>query len=81
MHDAVAPPRRDPSSAPPTHRTLDTRTRVALVAIRVMALVATAATVAALWNIMVWLPWQADCALSASAAFAFAYAFDRGESE
>ena len=59
---------------------MNTPTRVSILAIRVAALVVLIATVAALWNFMLWLPWQIDCVLAAAAAFAFAYKFERSES-
>jgi hypothetical protein len=31
-------------------------------------------------RIMLWLPWQADCAIAAASALAFAYRFERGPS-
>ena len=57
-----------------------TRTRASIVAIRLAALIVLIASVAALWNFMLWLPWQVDCALAMAAAFAFAYKFEREES-
>ena len=56
---------------------MDTRTRAAIITMRLAALVVMIATVAAIWNFMLWLPWQVDCALATAAAFAFAYAFER----
>jgi hypothetical protein len=35
------------------------------------------ASVAALCNFMLWLPWQIDCVIAAGAAYAFAYRFER----
>ena len=40
---------------------MDTRTRASIVIIRLAALVVMIASVAALWNFMLWLPWQVDC--------------------
>ena len=60
---------------------MDTYTRTVIIAIRVAALIVTVASVGALWNFMLWLPWQVDCALSTVAAFAFAYKFEREESQ
>jgi len=54
--------------------------RTSIVVIRLAALVVMIATVSALWNLMLWLPWQLDCVLAAVAALAFAYTFERGES-
>ena len=56
-------------------------TRASIVVIRLAALVVMIATVAALWNFMLWLPWQIDCVLATAAAFAFAYRFEREESQ
>lgn len=55
-------------------------TRSSILIIRVAALIVMMATLAALWNLMLWLPWQVDCALATAAAFAFAYKFEREES-
>jgi hypothetical protein len=59
---------------------MDTRTRASIITIRIAALVVLAASVAALWNFMLWLPWQVDCVLAMAAAFAYAYTFEREES-
>ncbi len=59
---------------------MDTRTRVVILTIRLAALVVMIASVAALWNFMLWLPWHVDFALATAAAFAFAYKFEREES-
>ena len=56
---------------------MNTRLRASIVAIRVAALIIMVAGVTALWNFMVWLPWQVDCVIAAAAAFAFAYKFER----
>jgi hypothetical protein len=58
---------------------MHTHTRAVIVTIRLAALVVVIATVASLWNFMLWLPWQVDCAISTAAAFAFAYKFEREE--
>ena len=55
--------------------------RASIVIMRLAAIVVSIATVAALWNFMLWLPWQVDCALATAAAFAFAYKFEREESQ
>ena len=55
-------------------------TRATIITIRVAAVVVMIATVAALWNFMLWLPWHIDFALAIAAAFAFAYKFEREES-
>ena len=59
---------------------MDTPTRASIVVIRLAALVVMIAAVAALWNFMLWLPWQLDCVIATAAAFAFAYKFEREES-
>ena len=59
---------------------MDTRIRASLVTLRMFAIVVMIASVTALWNFMLWLPWQVDCVLAAAAAFAFAYKFEREES-
>jgi hypothetical protein len=59
---------------------MDIPTRASILFIRLAALVVMVATVSALWNFMLWLPWQIDCALATAAAFAFAYTFEREES-
>ena len=56
---------------------MDTGTRAALITMRLAAIVVMIASVAAIWNFMLWLPWQVDCALATAAAFAFAYVFER----
>jgi hypothetical protein len=60
---------------------MDTPTRASILVIRLAALVVMIATVTALWNFMLWLPWQLDCVLATVAAFAFAYTFEREESQ
>jgi hypothetical protein len=60
---------------------MDRRTRTSIIIIRLAALVVLIASVAALWNLMLWLPWQVDCLLATAAAFAFAYKFEREQSE
>ena len=59
---------------------MDKRIRASIITIRLAAVVVMIATVAALWNFMLWLPWQVDCVLATAAAFAFAYTFEREES-
>jgi hypothetical protein len=56
-------------------------TRASIVAIRLAAVIVMVASVASLWNLMLWLPWQVDCALATAAAFAFAYKFEREETQ
>ena len=60
---------------------MSTSVRAAIVTIRLAALVVTIATVGALWNFMLWLPWQIDCAFACAASLAFAYIFERQESQ
>ena len=55
--------------------------RAAIITIRLAALVVVVATVSAIWNFMMWLPWQIDCAIAAASAFAFAYKFERPEAQ
>jgi hypothetical protein len=50
---------------------------VSIIVIRVAALVVLIAGVGALWNFMLWLPWQVDCILAVAAAWAYAYTFER----
>ena len=50
-------------------------------AIRIAAIIVMIASVASLWNFMLWLPWQVDCGIATAAAFAFAYKFERLESQ
>ena len=52
--------------------------RLVIGMIRLAAVVVMVSTVMALWNVMLWLPWQVDCVISAAAAMAFAYRFERG---
>jgi len=59
---------------------MSTHTPASIVTIRVAALIVLVASVAALWNFMLWLPWQIDCVLALAAAFAYAYKFEREES-
>jgi len=59
---------------------MDTRTRVVILTIRLAAIVVTIASMVALWNFMLWLPWHVDFALATAAAFVFAYKFEREKS-
>jgi hypothetical protein len=52
-------------------------TRPVIIAIRILAAVVMVASVAALCNVMLWLPWQIDCVIAAAAAWGFAYKFER----
>lgn len=56
---------------------MDIRIRVAILTMRMAAVVVMIASVAAIWNFMLVLPWQVDCALATAAAFSFAYVFER----
>ena len=58
---------------------MGTRTHASIVTIRLAALVVLVASVAALWNLMLWLSWQVDCLAAIAAAFAYAYKFEREE--
>ena len=60
---------------------MDADSRWPIFAIRIAAIIVTIASVGALWNFMLWLPWQADCGIATAAAFAFAYKFERMESQ
>ena len=60
---------------------METPTRIVILTIRLAALIVMIASVAALWNFMLWLPWHVDFALATAAAFAFAYKFEREESQ
>jgi hypothetical protein len=59
---------------------MNTRVRASIITMRLAAIVVMIASVGALWNFMLWLPWQVDCMLAVAAAFAFAYKFEREES-
>ena len=50
---------------------MDPNSRWPIIAIRIAAVIVMIATVASLWNFMLWLPWQADCGIATAAAFAF----------
>ena len=60
---------------------MDSQTPLSIITIRIAAVIVMIASVAALWNFMLWLPWQADCGIAMVAAFAFAYKFERLESQ
>jgi hypothetical protein len=47
-----------------------------VVGIRLAALLPIILVVPLIWRVMLWLPWQIDCAIAAAAAFAFAYVFE-----
>ena len=57
------------------------RPDVPIFALRVAALLTIILIVPLLWRLMLWLPWQVDCILATTAAFAFAFKFEREESE
>lgn len=59
---------------------MDTRIRPSILTMRLAAIVVMIATVAALWNVMLWLPAPVDCIIALAAAFAYAYKFEREES-
>jgi hypothetical protein len=58
-----------------------TRIRASIVTMRLAAVIVIIATVLALWNFMLWLPWQIDCLVAMAAAFAYSYKFEREESQ
>jgi len=60
---------------------MDTRIRASIVTMRLAAVVVIIATVLALWNFMLWLPWQVDGLVAMAAAFAYSYKFEREESQ
>jgi hypothetical protein len=51
--------------------------RLAIALIRVAAIIVMVLTVMALWNFMLWLPWQLDAVIAAVGSLAFAYKFER----
>ena len=55
-------------------------TRASIITMRLAAIVVMIATVAALWNFMLWLPWPVDCLIAMAVALGFAYKFEREES-
>ena len=57
------------------------RPDVLVLALRALAILAIIVVVPLLWRLMLWLPWQLDCVLATAAAFAFAYTFEREESQ
>ena len=52
-----------------------------IITIRILAVIVMIASVAALCNFMLWLPWQIDCVIAAGAAYAFAYRFEREDAQ
>jgi hypothetical protein len=56
-------------------------THPVIITIRILAVVVMVASVAALCNFMLWLPWQIDCVIAAAAACAFAYKFEREDAQ
>jgi len=54
--------------------------RASIITMRLAAIVVMVATVAALWNFMLWLPWEVDCVVAMASALGFAYKFEREES-
>ena len=63
------------------HQRLSRVTNLTVLAIRLAAIIVIVATMSAVWNVMLWLPWQVDCALATAAAFAYAYKFEREEAQ
>jgi len=51
--------------------------RLTVTIIRVAAIMVVVLSVMALWNFMLWLPWQLDVVIAAVASLAFAYKFER----
>jgi hypothetical protein len=47
---------------------------------RIFAVLLTIAVIPLLWRLMLWLRWPMDCLIAGTAAFAFAYRFEREES-
>jgi len=56
---------------------MDSRMRLIIISLRLGAVALMIASVFLLSSIMLWLPWQADCAIAAASALAFAYRFER----
>jgi len=52
---------------------------VLIAIVRIAAVLVIVFSVVALWNFMLWLPWQLDCVIAAFASLAFAYTFERGD--
>jgi hypothetical protein len=48
-----------------------------VIGIRIVAVLLMIVVVPLLWRLMLWLPWQADCAIAVIASLAFAYRFER----
>ncbi len=55
---------------------MDSDNRLLIIGLRVGAILVMGAAVTSLWRLMVWLPWQIDCAITALAVLAFAYTFE-----
>jgi hypothetical protein len=53
------------------------RIRFVIISLRLGALTVMILAVWSLWRLMLWLTWQADCALAVAAVLAFAYKFER----
>jgi hypothetical protein len=47
--------------------------------IRTAAVIVMLVSVMAIWNLMLWLPWQLDAIIAGAASLAFAYKFERGD--
>jgi hypothetical protein len=56
---------------------MNTRLRAIIVSLRIAATITAAVIVMALWHLMLWMPWQLDCAMAVGAALVFAYQFER----
>ena len=55
---------------------MDSDNRLLIIGMRVGAILVMVAAATSLWHLMVWLPWQIDCGLTAMAVIAFAYKFE-----
>lgn len=53
------------------------RTRLIILGLRLGAVALMISTACLLSSLMLWLSWQADCAIAAAAALAFAYRFEQ----
>lgn len=55
--------------------------RAPLIGVRVLAALVVVTVIPLIWRLMLWLPWHVDFALATAAAFAFAYTFEREETQ
>ena len=56
---------------------MDSRTHRIILSLRIGAVLLMIGVVYLLNRLMLWLPWQADCVVAATAALLFAYRFER----